>query len=340
VKGYWVISLLVFLILGTLLWDGFYRFLSPPPTANPRIRIIRIQAGTGLYAIARQLTQEEIIQDPYTFMMLAWWKGMGRKIQWGEFELASGMSPTTLLEDLTTGKNQLKRVTIPEGFTLQQIADRLSEDNLADKRSFLFSARDPRFLNQLGIGGASLEGYLFPDTYVFHRGMSSRDIQKKMVQRFKKIYNGLPDDSRIKEVLTEEEIVTLASIVEKESGLPDERPLIASVFYNRLKIGMALQSDPTVIYGIEHFNGDLTKKDLLTPTAYNTYLKPGLPPGPISNPGKNSLEAVLSPARSAYLYFVSRNDGSHYFSKNLTDHNRAVIRYQLSRKGDQTSGER
>lgn len=329
-KTYRVLFLFVFLILGTILWDGFYRFLSPPKTTDAPARIVRIEPGMGLQAIAFRLAQKEIIQNPYKFMLLAWWKGLGKKIQWGDFELVVGMPPRVLLEYLTTGKTMLKRVTFPEGFTLQQIAHRLAENNLAEEKAFLTSARDPQFLDQLGIDGQSLEGYLFPDTYLFHRGMSAQAIQKKMVLRFKEVFDGLPKEEGPKDTLSLKKIVTLASIVERESGLHSERPLVASVFYNRLKKGMALQSDPTVIYGIRDFTGDLTKKDLLTPTAYNTYVKPGLPPGPIANPGKDSLEAVLHPALSDYLYFVSKNDGSHYFSKNLKDHNRAVARYQLS----------
>jgi UPF0755 protein len=286
----------------------------------------------GLQAIALHLAEEGIIQDPYKFMILTWCRGQGKKIQWGDFELYAGIPPTVLLYYLTTGKTMLKRITIPEGFTLQQIARRLSEENLVDEKEFLASAHDPQFIKALGIDGQSLEGYLFPDTYVFNRGMSSQTIQERMVQRFKEVLTGLQEKEGNSGHLNTKKVVILASIVERESGLQMERPLIASVFYNRLKLGMALQSDPTVIYGIKDFDGDLTKKNLLTSTAYNTYLKPGLPPGPISNPGKDALQAVLLPAESDYLYFVSKNNGSHFFSKNLRDHNRAVARYQLSGK--------
>jgi UPF0755 protein len=286
----------------------------------------------SLQGIALHLTREGIIQDPYKFMVLAWIKGQGKKIQWGDFEFYPGIPPRVLLNYLTTGKTMLKRVTIPEGFTLQQIAKRLSEENLVEEKIFLASAQAPQFLETLEIDGQSLEGYLFPDTYIFHRGMSAQTIQKKMVYKFKEVFGELQNREDYLNAKEIKKTVILASIVEKESGLQEERPLIAAVFLNRLKLGMALQSDPTVIYGIKDFNGDLTKKNLLTRTAYNTYLQPGLPPGPIANPGRDSLKAVLSPAKCDYLYFVSKNDGSHYFSKNLKDHNRAVAHYQLSRK--------
>jgi UPF0755 protein len=333
-KRFGLLLLLAFFIVGIFLAVSFSRFLSPPPIKNPSVKIVRILPGMSLHAIAHLLTQEGIIQDPHKFMLLTWWKRQGKKIQWGDFELYAGMSPRVLLDYLTTGKTMLKRVTIPEGFTLRQIAQRLAEENLVEEKAFLLSARDPQFLDNLGIKEPSLEGFLFPDTYIFHRGMTIQAIQKKMVLRFKEVFEGLPNNP-VTDHQNLRKIVTLASIVEKETGLPSERPLIASVFYNRLRIGMALQSDPTVIYGIKDFNGNLTKKDLLTPTAYNTYLTPGVPPGPIANPGKDSLQAVLSPAKSDYLYFVSKNDGSHFFSKDLRNHNRAVARYQLSRRESQ-----
>ncbi len=158
--------------------------------------------------------------------------------------------------------------------------------------------------------------------------MDARTIQTKMVQRFLEVFSGLVGQRPFPDRRELKRIVTLASIIEKETGLASERPLIASVFYNRLKMGMPLQSDPTVIYGIQNFDGDLKRKDLLTATPYNTYLLPGLPLGPIANPGREALQAALDPPQTAYLYFVSKNDGSHYFSKNLKDHHRAVARYQ------------
>jgi UPF0755 protein len=322
--------LLLALLLPAILWViHFYRFLSPPPQKNPAVKIVRIVPGMSLHAIAHLLTQEKIIKDPYTFILLTWLKRQGHKIQWGDFELYAGMPPRLLLDYLTTGKNMVKRITFPEGFSLRQMADRLAEERLVDPKAFLLWAQEPRFLSTLGLRETSLEGFLFPDTYIFHRGMTIQAIQKKMFLRFKEVYEGLTQ----KDLTNQKDlrkVVTLASIVEKETGLAAERPLIASVFYNRLKIGMALQSDPTVIYGIKDFNGNLTKKDLLTPTAYNTYVKRGLPPGPIANPGRESLQAVLAPAKTDYLYFVSKNDGSHFFSKDLKTHNRAVVKYQLS----------
>ncbi len=332
-----VLLLFILVIPGTLLWDGFYRFLRPPTISDPIVRVVRILPGMSLKSIARHLEQEGLIQDAYKFLVLAWWKKAGKKVQWGDFELRTGMPPGTLLEYLVTGKTMLKRVTIPEGFTLEQVAGRLTEENLVQEKAFLDSARDPDFLKALGIPGDSLEGYLFPDTYFFHRGMSVQTIQKRMVGRFQQVWGELEREGLSAEAPSQNKMVILASVVEKESGLGSERPLIASVFFNRLEKGMALQSDPTVIYGLKNFNGNLTKKDLQKPGPYNTYIKPGLPPGPIANPGREALRAVLSPARSDYLYFVSKNDGSHCFSGTLREHQRAVARYQLSLKSNSSS---
>ncbi|MEW6187605.1 MAG: endolytic transglycosylase MltG [Thermodesulfobacteriota bacterium] len=327
-KRFNFLIVLTVVIGGTVLWDDFSRFLAPPPVKNPTPRVVRILPGMGLKEIAFHLHREGIVSAPYKFMALTWLKGRNNKIQWGDFELSPGLAPTELLTVLSSGKTILKRITIPEGFTLQQIAKRLSDENLIEENTFLASAGDAQFIESLGIDGKTLEGYLFPDTYVFHRGMNSRVIQERMVRRFKEIFSTLQEGGEWPGPGEVKKMVTLASIVEKESGDKSERPLIASVFYNRIRKGMPLQSDPTVIYGIKGFNGDLTKKDLRTPTPYNTYLKPGLPPGPIANPGREALRAVLAPVKSEYIYFVSKNDGSHYFSKNLKDHNRAVARYQ------------
>jgi UPF0755 protein len=327
-----LLLLFLLVILGALFWDSYTLFLNPPPLPNPEVRIVHIVPGMGLPAVADRLTRDGVIQDPKKFMILAWWKRVSKRIQWGDFELYQGMPPAQVLNYLTTGKNMLRKVTIPEGFTLQQIAQRLEEEKLVEARAFIALARDPVWVEGLGLEGTSLEGYLFPDTYFFPRGITSEKIQKKMVDQFKKVLAGLPPGGSPPVPLSLKETVILASIVERESGLSRERPLIASVFYNRLRKGMPLQSDPTVIYGLDHFDGDLKKKDLLRPTSYNTYCRTGLPVGPIANPGRDSLQAVLSPARSDYLYFVSKNDGSHYFSEKLSDHNRAVGRYQLSRR--------
>ena len=189
---------------------------------------------------------------------------------------------------------------------------------------------DEGFAASHNIDGPSTEGYLFPDTYVLSKGMGARQILDLMINRFWQVFNSLVQGRDLP--MSIREIVTLASIVEKETGLAEERPVIASVFLNRLKKRMRLESDPTVIYDLKDFDGNLTKKHLQAPSPYNTYRHLGLPPGPIANPGRASLEAVLKPAQTSYLYFVSKNDGSHFFSSTLKEHNRAVVRYQKRRR--------
>jgi UPF0755 protein len=226
------------------------------------------------------------------------------------------------------------RVTIPEGYTVQQIAVRLAELGIIkEQEEFLQAAFSSHFNTMVGIEGESVEGYLFPDTYLFSKEVAPAEVIKAMVGKFKRVYT--PDFSlRAAELgMTDREIVTLASIIEKETGLPEERPLISAVFHNRLKRGIPLCSDPTVIYGIKDFDGNLKKKDLEKRTRYNTYLIQGLPLGPIANPGRSSILAALNPAPVKYLYFVSRNDGSHHFSTTLREHNEAVRRYQKAVRG-------
>jgi UPF0755 protein len=241
------------------------------------------------------------------------------------------MLPLEVLDALVKGQVKPHLVTIPEGYTLSQIAQLLEDLNLVEKKGFLQKASSPAFINTLGLSqlaGPTLEGYLFPDTYHLFREMDPEEVIQMMVHQFKKVFG--PDlANRASELgISEREVVILASIIEKETPLSEEKPLISAVFQNRLKKKIPLQSDPTVIYGIKNFNGNLTKEHLMRPTPYNTYLIAGLPPTPICNPGKDSLLAAVRPAPVPYLYFVSKNDGSHFFSSDIEEHNRAVWKYQ------------
>jgi UPF0755 protein len=298
------------------------------PAGEKRVSIRR---GSGFEGVLADLEAAGVVRDPLRFRLLARWHGFDRRIKAGEYQFSPALTPLQLLRDLAEGRVVQLRLTIPEGFTLRQIARAVEEAGLASADHFIGAAEDAALAKERGIPADTLEGYLFPDTYFFPRSASARDIADTLLDRFQSVFR---DEWRVraKEMgFSVHEIVTLASIIERETGAPEERPHIASVFHNRLRIGMRLQSDPTVIYGLAEFDGNLTRKHLDTPTAYNTYQMGGLPPGPIANPGAAALEAALFPLETNDLYFVSRGDGTHVFSRNLRDHNRAVRKYQLGR---------
>lgn len=326
-----LISIGLLFLLAAFLSLGFGLFLVSPADKGSSDQVFIVKEGSSLKEVAADLEKTGLITNKTLFVLWTRVKGYGKDIRAGEYSLSPAMAPVQMIEILRKGLVILHPVTIPEGFTRDQIADALAAKGLADKRRFLELTQDKALLRQYGISGPSFEGYLFPDTYHFSRGTPALAILDTMVKRFKQVVIPLMEVSQ-GTGMKFEEVVILASIVEKETGRPGERPLIASVFLNRLKQGMRLESDPTVIYGIENFDGDLKKKDLTDKTPYNTYVIHGLTPGPIANPGLESIKAVMDPARTDYLYFVSKNDGSHHFSKTLAEHNRAVEIYQ-KRKG-------
>jgi len=306
---------------------GSGMFFTRPANKGGIDQVIAIREGMSLKEVAGTLKNKGIITNKDLFMLWTRLLGNSRKIKAGEYLLNSGMTPARITEILTRGIIITYSVTFPEGFSMEQIGDILAANGLADKNSFISLAHEPGVIQKYRISGPSLEGFLYPDTYQFGKGLPPSLIIDVMVKRFREIAG--PYIKRIEELgMTVEEVVTLASIVEKEAGSAEEMPLIASVFLNRIKKGMRMESDPTVIYGMNDFTGNLTRKDLLESTPYNTYVIRGLPPGPISNPGLASIKSVLYPAETDYLYFVSKNDGTHYFSRSIEEHNRAVWIYQ------------
>jgi UPF0755 protein len=246
--------------------------------------------------------------------------------------VAEAVSPLQLLELLQSPSRALRWVTIPEGFTVDQIADLLEEKKFGGRDVFVAAMQDASLLTELELPASGVEGYLFPDTYAWEWAMEPGEIVRAMLSRFQQESAALRE-ARIAAGLTEHEMVTLASVIERETGKDEERPLISGVFHNRLRIGMPLQSDPTVLYSLGRTAGRLRRADLANPSPYNTYVRRGLPPGPIANPGSAALRAAIAPAQTAALYFVSRNDGSHQFSDSLAEHNRAVNLYQRRKGG-------
>jgi len=223
-------------------------------------------------------------------------------------------------------------VTIPEDYTLKQIADRLVAENLVSEENFISVTTDPVFLASLNIDANSAEGYLYPDTYKLNRGMKVQEIVRVMVNQFRKKVTPQMIERAKALGMTTTEFVTLASLIGKETGHQEEKAQVSAVFHNRLKKGMRLQSDPTAIYSLTEYRNIVRRKHLNNDTPYNTYRIRGLPPGPIASPGIDSLQAALYPASVNYLYFVSKDDGTHKFSSNLAAHTQAVLKYQIKRK--------
>lgn len=292
------------------------------------IRTIEIPAGATFRQVATLLKNEQLITNYWFFRLLGKLESADRRIIPGEYALHPGMRPTEILSELVSGRVVLHPITIPEGYTAAQIAELISQKGIADRAELLRWMRDREFIRTLNLDVSSLEGYLFPNTYRFARRTDPREVLKTMVAGLRQAVT--PDLSqRAQEInLSLHQVLTLASVIEKETGVREERELVSAVFHNRLRRKLPLQSDPTVIYALNGFDGNLKARDLNLDSPYNTYRVVGLPPGPIANPGLQAIRAALYPAHTSYLYFVSRNDGSHYFSSTLEEHNRAVDKYQ------------
>ncbi len=324
----WIALWVVLLLIGCVFLLGY---AIRPIDNQVAVAIVFVPKGASFREIVDILNQAGMVRNKPLFMLLSLFKGVARSIKAGEYELATSMSPWEVTDKLARGKIKIRRVTIPEDFALKQIVDLLVAEDLVSEKDFISVTTDPVFLVSLNIDACSAEGYLYPDTYDFNRGMAPQEIVRIMVnQLWKKVTpemieraNGLG--------LTTTEFVTLASLIGKETGYKEEKARVSAVFHNRLKKGMRLQSDPTAVYSLDTHRSVVRRKDLDNDTPYNTYKIRGLPPGPIANPGIDSLHAALNPAPANYLYFVSNNDGTHKFSSNLAAHAQAVLKYQNKR---------
>ncbi len=328
-----IIALLI-AVAGAAGWMAvdLHRFAHRPADGEEHSHIVSVAPGESFGMLSARLEKAGVITSDIRFKIMARLSGDDKRLRAGEYVLSTAMSPLEIIDILASGKVLLHRLTIPEGYTIDQVAAEVEKAGLASAEEFSRLARDPSLVAELQLEGPSLEGYLFPDTYHFPREATARGIITTMVSAYQSL---VTDEwrNRARELdLSMHDIVTLASIIEKETGDPSERPIIASVFHNRLKKRMRLESDPTVIYGIASFDGNITRRHLSSATPYNTYVIRGLPPGPIANPGRAALEAALYPAQTDYLFFVSKKDGTHYFSKTIAEHTEAVRKYQLRRK--------
>ena len=323
-----MIRLFLFVILVTFFICVFHLFV-PSFWVEGSEKMLYIKSGTSGHQIIDRLKENHLIYKHFPYRFLYRWS----LFHSGEYQFSSQMSPYFIFKKLSEGDIVLHKITFQEGLNMFEMAQILEEKKIMSAQEFLKVAQDKKLVQQLlGETKDSLEGYLYPDTYRLSKGISAEELVQNMVQEFFYQYGKISQS--VSSGLSRHEIVILASLVEKETGASEERGLIASVFYNRIEKGMKFQSDPTILYGMFRktgvFSNNIRKKDILDPTPYNTYVVQGFPQGPIGNPGRESLLAVLKPEQTDYLYFVSRNDGTHVFSTNLKDHNQAVNKYQRS----------
>lgn len=316
-----------------LAWRALATF-GATPHGGPEEKVVIIPPGSSARAVVRLLAAAGVLSDDErAWRYVRWVKRDRRPLRAGEYGFAGPLTPDQVLERVYLGQVKLHRFTVPEGLRMDEIAELVGKSGLAEAGEFLALARDRDFARSLDLPYATLEGFLFPDTYSFPRGTSARAIAREMVARFKEEYAKADARRQPGVRLGVGETATLASIIEKETGRAEERPRISCVFHNRLRLGMRLGTDPTVMYATMLRTGrwskNITKADLLAPHPYNTYTTAGLPPGPIASAGAAALQAALDPAQCSDLYFVSRNDGTHVFCPNLACHNEAVRVWQI-----------
>jgi UPF0755 protein len=310
-----------------LVFLGWYLLLLYLPAGDTtRVYGLTVPKGAGFASVAKELKQAGVIRSSLHLRLVARLRGLDRKMQVGDYRISSGMVPAQILEKLASGQTDACKFTLPEGYSIYQAAELLHQQGIFDRDAFLKACSDRSLLNELGINAKTAEGYLFPGTYQIGFHMDEAGLVTEMVRAFRYKTEGLKPLLETTG-MTIEQVVILASIIEREAVSAEEKPLIASVFLNRLRIGMPLQSDPTAIYGAKVFGGTVTKQDLQRSSPYNTYRIKGLPPGPIGNPGLEALQAVLQSAKTDYLYFVARKDGTHQFSRTLAEHNQGVDRF-------------
>jgi UPF0755 protein len=329
------IVLIVFAAIAAGAWAGWRQYVrlgAPYRAFAGEEQFVDVPAGLGTKAIGKLLVDAGIVSDVTTWRLAVWQSGQATALKAGEYRFTGALSPADVVAKLARGDVYLRSITFPEGLTIRQMAALYEGAGFGAAKDFVAAAREPQLIADIDPAAKSLEGYLFPDTYALPRRASANDLVKRMVQRFESVMTADLRKAALRQGLSVREAVTLASLVEKETAAPDERPLVAAVYHNRLRRRIGLQCDPTVIYALElrgRFNGNLTRADLAVDSPYNTYRYRGLPPGPIAAPGRSSLEAAVRPAAVTYLYFVSRNDGSHAFASTLDEHNRNVQKYQV-----------
>jgi UPF0755 protein len=325
------IALVVVVVIPLLLsaWFSFEFYLAPK--ASPKEIFFVVEKGQGVHDIAQNLKEKGVIKNRQAFRLGYNIYYSSKSLKAGEYMFNLPMSPKDILKMLTDGKVYLHSLTIPEGLTRKEIARHLDSLDFTDEREFLAASSKTKIISSLDKEAKNLEGYLFPETYHLPKGISAEKIISTLISQFKDVFSE-GWQKRAREIeMTPREVVILASLIEKETFLSEEKKVVSAVFHNRLRIRMKLDCDPTIIYALKEegrFRGRLLKKHLKLESPYNTYRNRGLPPGPICSPGRGSIEAALYPAQEKYLYFVSKKDGSHHFSSSFRDHQNAVRRYR------------
>jgi len=295
-------------------------------------QFVDIPAGSGSSSIGDRLVAGGVIRDRATYRLALWLSGEGRHLKAGEYRFDRALTPFEAIDKLARGDVYVIHLTLPEGLTIAEMAKLFESHGLGPASAFVEAAKNAALVGDLDPAAKDLEGYLFPETYALPRKTDADKLIRMMVTRFEHVFTPELRQAAASRNLSVRQAVTLASIVEKETARAEERPLVAAVFVNRLALRMPLQTDPTVIYALQRagtYTGNLRREDLAVDSPYNTYRYPGLPPGPIASPGRASLDAAVHPADADFLYFVSRNDGSHEFARTLDEHNRNVHKYQV-----------
>jgi UPF0755 protein len=334
-----IVLLLVVAVIGGVGVSTYWQRLHAPFKGyTAEEQFVDVPSGASTRDIGRRLVVAKVVEDETLFRAAVWWSGRGRSLKAGEYRFDRPLTPIEVLDKIARGDAYARRITFPEGLTIAEMAKIYESRGLGPAASFIQAARDVTLIADLDPAARDLEGYLFPETYALPRGTPVARLIAMMVDRFKASYQEELRARAEAEGLTTRQVVTLASLIEKETGQAGERATVSAVYRNRLKIRMALQADPTVVYALQRagrYDGNIRRDDLGFDSPYNTYKYPGLPPGPIAAPGKASLEAALAPAPVDYLYFVSRNDGSHVFATTLAEHNRNVQKFQVEFFRDQ-----
>ncbi len=330
-----VSGLLLSLGLSALICTLTILHYASPVQQKSQTVTVEVPNGVTSRAISRQLSRAGLIRSSTLFNYWVQWQGISHRLKAGTYQFNRSMSLQQIIDQLQSGQVILRQLAIPEGWTVNQIADLWEQTSFGSAESFLQVAGEVRWQRTYNLPGSALEGYLFPETYRLADGSSAETAIKTMLNHFQDQWTPRMGLAATQIGLSQREAIILASIIEKEAQIDSEREIISSVFHNRLRKGWKLDADPTVLYGLGNPPRSLTRVDLRTDTPYNTYLHKGLPPGPICNPGQASIMAALRPAKTPYFYFVASGGGGHYFSETLDQHQRMVRRYQKSRRSQQ-----